>query len=240
MEAVEAIQADEQVGAKCRYCSTPGCHGECKAAERETVIQFDDAKPGMVHIYTAQSGMMRKMARHRRATLVETHHDESGRVTGVEYDIPRDCLVIRAGKRRVSELQREAIRQRAVAMGAKGRAARQARPASIMASKLQNMHVEPGATGVTSPEGIQTPSETVTPTRSPKRSGNSEPSVPKATRKRSRQAPPVPQVGDSVSSEPSATMAASAQNMHVELGSTGGSAPEGIQVPLDIAEEARG
>jgi len=81
------------------------------ADERETVIQWSDADNGTAHVYSSQTSMMRKMAKHPKAKLVETFTDDSGAVTGVRYELPLECLRIRAGRRRVSEAQRETARR---------------------------------------------------------------------------------------------------------------------------------
>lgn len=83
------------------------------AEERETIINWSDADEGVAHLYTCQARMMRKLAKHPQARLVERHTDEHGKVTGEEWDLPAACVRITAGrKRQVSEAEREAARQR--------------------------------------------------------------------------------------------------------------------------------
>ncbi|HLW61188.1 MAG TPA: hypothetical protein VKV57_14895 [bacterium] len=83
------------------------------AAERETVIQWSDADQGIAHVYSCQGPMMRKLAKHPRAKLVETHRDDTEKVTAMEFELPLECVHIRRGRRRVTDTQREAARQNA-------------------------------------------------------------------------------------------------------------------------------
>ena len=80
------------------------------AYERETIVNLNDEEP-TAHVYTAQPAMMRHLARHPQAVLVTRHEDDSDRVTGEEWDLPKALISIRAGKRPVSLAQREAGRR---------------------------------------------------------------------------------------------------------------------------------
>ncbi len=81
-------------------------------AERETVISWTDADGGSARVYTCQGPMLRKLAKHPAARLVETYRASDGTVTGVEYELPVSCVTLRSGRKRsMSPAQREASRR---------------------------------------------------------------------------------------------------------------------------------
>lgn len=206
--------------AKCRYCSTPGCRGECKAAERETIIHFDDAKPEVIHVYTAHPAWRRKLAKHPHAQQTAAHQAENGTVTGEEFDLPRWCLSLRR-KRPTGSPASEATRERL----RRARLARQTRAPAASAA---------GAAMAAEPQKLYPPVEN--------HAGGPADGVPAftASRERARRGPLVHQTDGSAPSEPSATTASSATRLYsrVENGKT--RAQEGTQIPLTTAEVSRG
>lgn len=122
-------------------------------AERETVVSWTGADEGMAHVYTSDPRMMRRLSRHPKAKLVETHMAGKA-VTEAEYDLPLECIVhLRAGRRRVSVEQREA----AAARMREKRVRRGARKAPVLQNPTENL----GFSGVASREGSATAPTTV-------------------------------------------------------------------------------
>jgi hypothetical protein len=78
-------------------------------AESETVIIASSADPAHVLIYTAQPAVARRLFRDHPESLAEQHCDDRGRVTGVEFLLPADCLRLRSGKRRLTDRQRAVL-----------------------------------------------------------------------------------------------------------------------------------
>jgi hypothetical protein len=85
--------------------------------------------PGLcVRLYSPQPSMMRKLAKHPHAKLPKRHEDESGRVTGEEWEIPKALVSIRSGsRRRVLSLAQKARAREALRRARKTRQAVAAR-----------------------------------------------------------------------------------------------------------------
>lgn len=85
--------------------------------EQETNYQWSVVDRGMARIYTSEPREMRKLAKHRQARRVERHTDESGLTTGEEWEIPRNCIVLRNPRktRPLSDTERRAVARRLTA-----------------------------------------------------------------------------------------------------------------------------
>ena len=81
-----------------------------EASERETNIQWSGADNETAHIYTAQPSIMLKLAKHPQAKLLKRHEDESGRVTGEEWELPKALVSIRT-RRVLTEAQKASLRK---------------------------------------------------------------------------------------------------------------------------------
>src|SRR5579859_5256599 len=116
------------------------------AYERETIVNLNDEEP-TAHVYTAQPAMMRHLARHPQAVLVTRHEDDSDRVTGEEWDLPKALISIRAGKRPVSLAQREASRRNMARMMATNAATKVTLPMQHRENHEVSHDGSPGAPG---------------------------------------------------------------------------------------------
>lgn len=65
-----------------------------EAAERETTIQWSDAD-NVLHVWTAQLPMARRLKKIRGARLVETSRGPEGQWWGEDWEVPIKALVLR-------------------------------------------------------------------------------------------------------------------------------------------------
>ena len=84
-----------------------------EAAERETVIAWNDADGGAATVYTSQRPMATRLTKIRGAEQVEVHRTDRGEWTGETWKVPVASVLPRnVGKRHLSEDQRKALGER--------------------------------------------------------------------------------------------------------------------------------
>jgi hypothetical protein len=85
------------------------------ASERETCITWTDADKGIAQVYTCQRRILTKLRKNPSATRVEVFKDDSGHITGEQWEIPVKLISFRSSGRSGRVLtpeQRSAIGKR--------------------------------------------------------------------------------------------------------------------------------
>ena len=118
-----------------------------EVAERETTIQWSDVDGGVATVFTAQRPMVTRLRRLQGAKRVDVHRTKGGLWLGETWEVPVASVVLR-NPPRLSEAQRQALRER-------GRRSPVTRRAAWVA---QNSSPRPRISEPQGSEGTQTPS----------------------------------------------------------------------------------